>query len=400
MDKNIIKKKDKFTIYIFIVIIYILIFQNVFQKYIRLFQYFDEILAILFIPYLIMFLLNRKSLKISKYDFIILLSLFGIFVIGIYSNLKYKYQNISIAFADVLLLFKFFLTYFMFSIINRKHLFEENKAIILKNLKIIVMILFVFTLVNYVFRIYPAEKRYLGIMVNKIFYDHPTNLVAVCVFLLTSLIYFDSKVKTKYTFILIFLIFTTLRMKAIGFIIVFCAITLYINKKNKKIKFSKILILAIICVIAVYNQIEYYFIGADDSARKALLTTSFKIANNYKPFGTGFATFASYYSTKSYSPVYSLYSIQNVYGLSKGNSSFVSDNFWPMILGQFGYIGLILYGICIGLIFKKIQNSYTVNSKYQYLAKMLTLIYLLISSTSEAIFAHQLAILLVIILAI
>ena len=65
----------------------------------------------------------------------------------------------------------------------------------------------------------------------------------------------------------------------------------------------------------------------------------------------------NYISGKNYSPVYALYGINNVYELSQNRTSFISDTFWPMIIGQFGYLGTLCYLICIILIYRDIQKN-------------------------------------------
>ncbi len=389
--------KNKRIGHFFIIIMYLLVFQNLLQNYIGIFQYFDEFLAILLFPYMLGYLMKTKNWKVKKYDFIIIISLILIFCIGMYSNLKYKYQPISVAISDALLVYKFFLVYYLFNIINKKNVLHNYSNLIIKNLKIITIILSILTILNYAFNLFPYQYRY-GIMANRLFYSHPTYLAAICIFILCAMIYFKGKINSIYTYILAIIILTTLRMKAIGFLAIFVLIVLFVKKRNKRITFSKLAVLGLICAALVYNQIEYYFFTTTDSARSALLTTSIEIANDYAPFGTGFGTFASHFSAEVYSPIYEKYGIENIYGLQKNNTSFISDSFWPMILGQFGYLGLILYCICLICIFKKIQINYSSENKNIYMAKIIVLVYLLISSTSESAFVNPIAIPLAIIL--
>lgn len=95
-----------------------------------------------------------------------------------------------------------------------------------------------------------------------------------------------------------------------------------------------------------------------------------------------------------------MYGLNNIYGLQPRYSIFVSDTFWPMIMGQFGIVGVCSYLLCIYYIFKNIQNEYKVANKYQYIAKFLALFYLIISSTSESAFVNPMAMPLAIIIGI
>lgn len=388
-------KRKNLVTYIFLIFsIYILLFQNVLQSYIKPIQYFDEILAIIFFP---IFLIATEKEKIKKSNLIITICLCILLFVGLYSNFKFSFQSVQIAFSDVLLVYKFFLVYFLFSTLNKNKGIDFFKKGIIGHLKFISIVLFLLTVINYIFKTFPYEYRY-GIMSNKLFYSHPTYLAAICIFIICTFIFFFDKKNIKYIMLMCTIVISTLRMKAIAFLFVFAIIVLFVTKTNKRITFSKLTIIAIICLIVAYNQIQFYFFKTEDSARSILLNTSFKIANDYFPIGTGFGTYASHFSAQSYSPVYSMYNIQNTYGLSKGNTIFISDSFWPMIIGQFGYIGLICYTIAIISILRKIQMEYKPEEKYKYIAKITALAYLVISSTSESAFVNPIAIPLAIII--
>jgi hypothetical protein len=121
------------------------------------------------------------------------------------------------------------------------------------------------------------------------------------------------------------------------------------------------------------------------------LITSFQIANDYFPFGTGLGTFASYFSTVNYSPIYFLYGLSNVNGLRLNATNFASDSFWPMIIGQSGWIGFIAYVVAVIMLFIAIQKLYKINLSF-YAAALIGLIYVLIASMAEAAFVHPVVI--------
>ena len=78
-------------------------------------------------------------------------------------------------------------------------------------------------------------------------------------------------------------------------------------------------------------------------------------------------------------------------GLREGAAYFVSDTFWPMILGQSGWIGLVFLLLGIGGLFFRIQTLYSVNTAF-YLSALFILLYLLVSSAAESAFVHPTAI--------
>ena len=381
--------------YTILICIYLLIFQNIIQQYILIFKYFAELFALSLIPvFAIKVAKNRGKFRINKRDLLIILLLLLIFVVGIIANIKYKYQPLKIAFSDVLLVFKFFLVYFLSKIIMTNEFIDKYKKKYLWHIKFIIIVLFLLTILNYIFNIWPYTERY-GIMSNKLFFGHPTSLAAVCIFLMACLFMYTENIKKEKNFfgVILIMVLSTMRSKAMASAIVIFLITIYINKSNKKISFSKFGILALVGVIVAWNQIEYYYITlADEGAREKLTSTAFKIAKDYFPIGTGFGTYASYFSAVYYSSVYYKYHLSNVYGLSPDKTLFTSDTFWPMILGQFGIIGTISYILIIALLFVNIQKSFENNNKGIYLSKICCLVYLLISSTSESAFVHPMAI--------
>jgi hypothetical protein len=82
--------------------------------------------------------------------------------------------------------------------------------------------------------------------------------------------------------------------------------------------------------------------GASDAdVRGELYTTSVLIARDSFPFGVGFGRYGSGVSRAPYSPVYAQYGLDRIDGLSPAHSSFVSDTFWPRVLGETGALGLI-----------------------------------------------------------
>lgn len=379
---------------------YILVFQNILQVYLKFFKYFDELLAILVIPTGIIKLISpQNTYKIKKDNLIIVLCLVCLFFSGIISNIIYKYQDVKIYLSDVILVFKFFGVYLFTNWIWKDKLTNKDKVVIRINLKIIIRILFILTIANYIFKLWPSQKRF-GIMANSLFYTQPTALAAVCVFLI-ALLYFLSYEQPKKELLMVSLIMiSTLRLKSIGTVTMILVIVLFVFKTKEKITITKLFFLGILLIIVGLDQINYYFIDFNESARNQLLIKSIQIAKDYFPLGTGFATFGSYMSGVSYSLIYSKYGLNHIHGLIEGNTSFISDTFWPMILGQFGVVGLVSYLAVLVLLFKKIQLSFRKDNLFEYVSKLICFFYLLISSTSEAAFVHTFAISLAIVLAL
>lgn len=376
--------------YVFLIItMYLFVFQNLLQAYIPYFQYYDEFVAVISVPIIFFNLINKKSKNKQNKKIMIFLAL--ILIIGVLGNITYKYQIIKYVLFDILLFLKFYLIYFMSEIVWNNSFLEKYNKKIRFHIGLIALILCLFTFLNYAFTIWPNDYRY-GILSNKLFYSHPTFLSGICIFLLSFSIRTNKKVLNITNIIITLILISTLRFKAIGAAMAVFLLSLYVEKTEKKLSLTKIAFVGVILLIFAFDQINFYFFKNDGFARKELMNASFEIAKDYFPIGTGFATFGSFYSAENYSPVYYKYNLNTVYGLSPNYHYFVADSFYPMLLGQFGYIGLFLYLICIYLLFKKIQNIDLKKNKYVYISKICALTYLIISSTSESSFTGPMAI--------
>lgn len=78
-------------------------------------------------------------------------------------------------------------------------------------------------------------------------------------------------------------------------------------------------------------------------ARSALYGASLEIARDRFPLGAGLGRFGSHMSRVKYSPLYHAYGLDRIRGLQQSNSDYVTDTFWPMVLGETGIIGVIAY---------------------------------------------------------
>jgi O-Antigen ligase len=85
-------------------------------------------------------------------------------------------------------------------------------------------------------------------------------------------------------------------------------------------------------------------------ARVALYQASLLVARDHFPLGAGLGRFGSWMSRTEYSDLYHEYGLDRVYGLSPQNPVFITDTFWPQVLGELGVIGLAAYGVFLGAV--------------------------------------------------
>lgn len=386
--------REKNAYYCFIVLFYLLIFQLYLEKYLNFLGYLDEVIALVAVP---LFILEMKKthMKIRKrrYSF---LGLMIFFVgVGLLGNFLFSYQPmINVALPGAYVNVKFWLCLYVGRILFRNLNLEKYSFKIYRHVSFVVVLFTMLIVLDNVFHIYQAEIRY-GLRATQIFYGIPTAFAAYSVFLLIILLAIRPYVagSTKVAIWVLVLICSTLRSKAFAAVFVFCLIYYFAYIRKKKIRFRTILMFIPMVLFLVWDQIEYYFFSSIqyDSARYQLLMTSFKIATRFFPIGTGFGTFGSNLSATYYSPLYSIYGIQNVNGLKKGAAYFASDSFWPMILGETGITGLVVFSIIIFRLFKCIQSMRKVNIAY-YVSSLCTMVYLLISSMAESAFVNPVSI--------
>jgi len=256
------------------------------------------------------------------------------------------------------------------------------------------------------FSIYAILVASFGINAINLLIGHPAQLASAAI--AASLIYLLSVNLSKKTLIVHSLMLSvsllSLRSKAVGECIIDMAFiwVLYNSfvRKNFRIRWYHYagcsIVLAII-LVAVRTKISVYFIdGLSDltnirEARSALYVTSIRIAQDYFPFGSGYASFASWFSGVYYSKLYVKYGLTGVWGLSKDWYDFVSDTFYPQILSQFGIVGLIISFASIYTLLRKSFAAYFKSERTLEKAKYLYIVfciatYILIESVADSSF--------------
>lgn len=391
---------------VFIIVFYLIIFRDFLVNYISIFGYLDELFAALAIP-VVFFELQKKQYKIviskQKRESRIVLLILLFSLLGLIGNLYYQYQPFFAAvLPDWFLNLKFWLSIYVAYNLFKNIDFQSCGKKISQHIKIVIFLYLILILLDIMFDIFSGDYRY-GIKSTQLFYGIHTVFAAICAFLLALLTVVKEHTKGYriYATILIVLLVSTLRSKAIGAACLFILLYYIIYIFNKKIKISHIFMLVLAGILVGWSQIQYYFFSSisNTAARNVLLRTCIQVANDHFPFGAGFATYASYYSGVVYSRLYEKYGIINIYGLTRNNPVYVSDSFWPMIIAQTGYIGALFYILALIMLFILIQRT-TKRYKNLYLASLFALAYLGISSLAESAFVNSFAIPLAIVIGI
>lgn len=405
-DLNMDKRKYR----IFVIIFMLLLFNDVIEYYLGGFSLIDEIYSIIGIGILCICLVMKKiTFKISKYEAGIILMSFIILVIGFLGNYFSGYQNNIHAIEASLTTIKFICAYFVTKSLFGKFNLDDYKIQINRLLRrLTILLLTVGMIVNFF-----NPNRFYDSFYNKfsliMFFSHATYLNAYCVSLVSLLTYYLSSYKKNYIYIcmLLSVMIFTFKAKALMFVGIYLLFMLYYLFKYKSKKYwflgRSILIFSSVPVLLLvskffYDKVFYFTVTYGDTARNVLTKMSIVISKSLFPIGLGFGTFGSAISGKYYSYAYYDFGMSKVYGLYPEDPKYVSDTFWPMILGELGFIGFFSVILIIILIILEIIKNKN-KSKYWFSA-FIPLIYLLISSLAESSFVNPMAICLIFILVI
>ena len=368
-------------------------------------SYLDEIIIIFIIGIGIYKVFKNK--KISRFSLLILILIFIFSFVGLFSGIINSKFNIKDGIMSCFLTIKFWLL--LITILNMD-IKEKEKNIIFQSVFFVEKIVILFAIFNILFlnsykRIFPNSfitYRFHIVSVCSLF-NHPGKYGWFMLFCAIARFskYVENKKNIKNLKIsIIDCLFAILSMRTKVILGVFLCLTVYlifIDSKNYKKIFKNIIISCLCCLIIVgffsevlrNTYITYYTDKSAPSVRQELKKASFKIAKEYSPLGVGFGKFGSWYASLNYSEYYFKYGLNKMYGITPENTSYAQDTFWPSILGETGYVGLLLYFIMIYLVFsrlKKYAKLKTIN-KDIYLFAFLALIQSLVESFGGASFS-------------
>ncbi|MDR1629898.1 MAG: hypothetical protein LBS36_06770 [Oscillospiraceae bacterium] len=388
------ENKTKNAYVFFVLFFYLFLARDWLEVHWSIFGYIDDLLAVLAIPLWLMNLYaNKFVIRLRRGGYGIYLMLFTL--CGVLGTLVYHYQPlIQCALPDLFLCLKFWLAIYTGRYVFQYLRVDLYAKKIFFHIRIVTWIFTILIILDNIFFLFPESIRY-GLRSTQLFYTHPTVFVSLCLLMVVILISIKDYINgsTKYLIWLCLLICTTLRSKAFGAVMAIVLIYYFTIIRKKKIKLRTFLMFIPLVIAVAWEQIEFYFLSSVqfDSARYQLLVKAVYIAFDHFPFGAGFGTYASYFSAIFYSPLYNLYRISNVYGLREGAAFFVNDSFWPTILGETGWIGMLFYLLVLWALFKQIQKIKEYNLAF-YMSALCILAYEMIASAAESAFFHPLAI--------
>ncbi len=137
-------------------------------------------------------------------------------------------------------------------------------------------------------------------------------------------------------------------------------------------------------LLSFYYQ-QYSNVGGFSSSadpRTVFFFKSIQIANDYFPLGSGLGTYGGFVAASYHSPVYLAYGFQQFYWYRAGH--FLADTFWPHILGETGYIGILFYALTLATILKLALRYQKQSNNFVNLGKIIIALTFFISLNSWA----------------
>lgn len=376
---------------LFLFLLYTFLFNELLVKIVPLFKFEDELFAVASI-WLFICSISRKLKKNLNTDIPMLIMGFVICSFG--GTFYYNYQPLfTVALPDLLLSVKFWLCIYTSMKIFKNFDIIKYASKICFHIKAITWFYFLLSVINMFTGIFSYADYRFGLGSNELFYSHPTVLVGCCSLLIAMIFAIQPQIKHSFFYVLMLAIVmcTTLRAKGLADAAVYVVIYIMLVVKKGKFTIRSLILFIPVVFFIGWSQLEYYFFElGDESARAQLLMKSFQIAKEHFPFGAGFGTYGSHYSSVYYSPLYYKYGLNMIHGLSETFPHYICDSFWPMILGQAGYIGMLFYIMAIIKliqIFAKQKNS----SLNLYVSAVGVMCYLLVESIAATAFVHPLS---------
>lgn len=387
MVRNQLRKVNIQSLWVSILIIFF-VFQREFSSLSKVFEYFDEIFCI-FVTLNIIIKLLTKSKVFKRNDFrffflcavLILIGLAG----NLYSRVLTKTFYIGV---DIISTFKVLLAYYYIKTLKLSKQDCDKTiqllAALTRAIVVIITICYILSVLGLPLNMF--EKARYGVPSYRFTFNVAGNYSKFFYFtiplLSADLFYSGVKRKRKYIILGLLMWLTSLRARAFAFVACYIIFSFWYFKirgtNKKKLNWANVVPISILAVVIGWNQIVYYLTN-DTQARANLLRYALVTAEKFLPIGSGFGTYGSDVAMTNYSRLYSEYGFLNIYGMGKQHTNFLNDNYWPMIIGQFGVIGTVVNIAMIYMIYKECF-AITRNNKYFYFATSCMVFFLFASS--------------------
>ena len=335
----------------------VLFVELIFSRMVPFLKYADEVTAIISIMSLAVWILSYKG-KVEKEYKKILLVICIVAAFGFAGNIINSVARSYFAAAvDCLGMVKVFVcVIFVYTYLSENEA-KQVVALLYKPAKLFLWVAVIFGVASIFTDIgMGGEVRY-GLRAYSFIFGHAHILAITSISALAIIASNEITQKKLYFYTILTCVCQLLTTKGpsiVWSIMIFFMFKYYVH--NRKIKLWLIILIAAVGILAGGYQITNYFMNAS-APRALLLKYGIETARRYFPLGAGFATYGSDMAKVYYSKLYYQYGFNNIWGMGEYDGMFLNDNYWPMAMGQFGFIGTIFLLYACYLFFHNAQGK-------------------------------------------
>lgn len=351
------------------------------------FNFVDELCAIALCGLYAYYVFHTPNWSVNKLFMITL----GVFLFYLVYSFAIKCNTKAAILSDFIIQLKPYLAFF--TVYAFKPVLNQQMK---KNIQLLAIVFSFYLLVIGLISLFSME------VLHALLFHQSRLATAATIMALLYLYCSDYTLKDKLIFLLLLAVgLLSGRSKMYGFFVLAAFLVFYINNRFRlKLNIKNIVIFAIVAIaitFVIWDKLYFYFVqgGLGDArnaqdyyARAALYYFSVDVFRDYFPFGSGFATYATYTSGEYYSHIYNDLGMDILFGLTKKNPSFISDTYYPA-LAQFGVVGVILFFTFWIVITLKAVKRFVKGDVKNFTITILIVLFFLIECTTDATITHN-----------
>ena len=312
-------------------------------------------------------------------------------VCGMAGYVHYHYQPGRLTFEAMMMDLHFWIALWLFSAFFRNYDIGRYAKVLYYPICLLAVVIFSATAADMIFHIWPRMNRRWSLLSVQLIYPHPAFLLEVCVFLTAMLMLIWPYVRGAWLFagLLMLPMFMTLRVRGFADIAAAAFLIIYAGYMGRRIGFAAAGAGAAgLAVIGARRIRMFYFTKETVPTARALLHRhGFELAVENLPFGTGFGSFGSRIAQSFYSPIYHLRGLYLYEGLTPMLPSYACDTFWPMLMGEAGFLGFACYLYPLIWLIVKIQSK--IRAPWMYCTACFVLAYEFLETTAAQAFSDR-----------
>lgn len=314
--------------------------------------FFDEAMGILLFALVLINILERRGRIKDKTSQYIMLCMIGMTIIGLLGNFINPIQNnYKVALNGMYLVLKQYI-FGLYIFLSAKRMATSRLYLFLRKIsKAMLFILFFCSSLNLF-----MDIGMRGPNGEFSFLAQFGGTVGCWVILFLSICYSDLDSNRLIWFVLAMIIMF-LSQSDLGILGIGLLVLVYIFlEKQKQFRWYYIVPIVVVGILISWKEISMYLLDST-APRAELFIYSFVTAFKYFPIGAGFSTYASSMAVTNYSKLYYMYGFNRQFGMSKENAYYLMDSYYPMIIGELGALGTVIFGIMLWNIFKNIIET-------------------------------------------